>query len=413
MRLQLLHLRLDAGRRIEHVRAGQLEDAHSDRRHVVEVVADVLALRPQFEPRHVAQSGDLPVGPGLQHDLAELLRLGEAAQRGHGVLEVDPFGGRRLSGLSGGHLHVLLAQRLDHVARRQVAGSQPVGIQPHPHAVILLAEDEHVAHSLQSRQRVPDLDQGVVAHVQLVVPPFGRIEVHDEHQVGRPLLDRHADLFHHVGQNRLGQGDAVLHQHLGHVQIRADLEGDHQAVAAVVAALRRHVEHVFHAVDLLLDRRGHGVGHHLCVGAGIVADDLNRRRRDLGILRHRQIINRRQPEQRDQDRRHGGQDRAVNEITGKHRRAGLLGRFAATGCLGHRRSDDGDPATLFSSRCRGVTVIPGRARCNPLTITQSSGPMPDSITIMPFVQGSRLDLPIFHLRFPCSPSTGIAPADRG
>ncbi len=59
---------------------------------------------------------------------------------------------------------------------------------------------------------------------------------------------------------------AVLHQHLGHVQIDAHLEGDRQRVGAVVGALRRHVEHVLHAVDLLLDGRGHRVGHHLGIG---------------------------------------------------------------------------------------------------------------------------------------------------
>ena len=45
-------------------------------------------------------------------------------------------------------------------------------------------------------------------------------------------------------------------------------ERDRQRVGAVVGALRRHVEHVLHAVDLLLDRRGHGVEHQLGVGAG-------------------------------------------------------------------------------------------------------------------------------------------------
>ena len=66
-----------------------------------------------------------------------------------------------------------------------------------------------------------------------------------------------------VGQLRHGQRDAVLHHHQGGVQIGAQVEGDRQVVGAVVAALRRHVEHALDAVDLLLDRRGHRVGHHL------------------------------------------------------------------------------------------------------------------------------------------------------
>ncbi len=58
-------------------------------------------------------------------------------------------------------------------------------------------------------------------------------------------------------------------------------------VRTVVAHLRGHVEHAFHAVDLLLDRRGDGVGHDLGAGARIDDGYRDRRRRDLGILRDR------------------------------------------------------------------------------------------------------------------------------
>ena len=39
-------------------------------------------------------------------------------------------------------------------------------------------------------------------------------------------------------------------------------------VAAVVARLRRHVEHALHAVDLLFDGGGDRVGHHLALAPG-------------------------------------------------------------------------------------------------------------------------------------------------
>ena len=91
----------------------------------------------------------------------------------------------------------------------------------------------------------------------------------------------HAAALDQVGQDRLGQRDAVLHQHLGHVQIDAVLERHRQRVGAVVGALRRHVQHVFDAVDLLLDRGGDGVGHDLGVGSGIDGRDFDRRRRDV------------------------------------------------------------------------------------------------------------------------------------
>ena len=83
---------------------------------------------------------------------------------------------------------------------------------------------------------------------------------------------------------RHGQRHAVLHHDQRRVQIGAHVEGDRQRVGAVVAHLRRHVEHALDAVDLLLDRRGHRVGHDLGAGAGIGDRHLDRRRRDLGIL---------------------------------------------------------------------------------------------------------------------------------
>ena len=82
----------------------------------------------------------------------------------------------------------------------------------------------------------------------------------------------------------------------------------------------RHVEHVLHAVDLLLDRRGDGVGHDLGVGAGILRRHLHRRRRDLGILLDRQPPQRDGADQNRDHRDHVRKDRPLDEEPGKHRR---------------------------------------------------------------------------------------------
>ena len=111
----------------------------------------------------------------------------------------------------------------------------------------------------------------------------------DHHQhVGRGFAHRDADPAHLLRQARLGHRDAVLHQHLRGVEIGAEREGDGDRELAVAGRLRGHVEHVLDAVDLLLDRRRDRVGDDLGGGAGIAGADLDRRRRDLGILRDRQ-----------------------------------------------------------------------------------------------------------------------------
>ena len=77
------------------------------------------------------------------------------------------------------------------------------------------------------------------------------------------------------------------------------------------------------AVDLLLDRRGHGVGHDLGVGPGVAGRHPDGRRRDLRVLGDRQEARRDRPEQDDDDRDHPRQDRAVDEETGQHEQSPL------------------------------------------------------------------------------------------
>ena len=90
-----------------------------------------------------------------------------------------------------------------------------------------------------------------------------------------------------VGQSGLGDGDAVLDEHLRLVEVGAGLEGDRERHRAIACALARHVEHVFHAIDLLLDRRGDRLGDDLRTRAGIRGAHDDRRRSHLGILCNR------------------------------------------------------------------------------------------------------------------------------
>ena len=60
---------------------------------------------------------------------------------------------------------------------------------------------------------------------------------------------------------------------------------------AIAGRVRRQIDHVFDAVDLLFDRRDHGSGNDIGVGAGILPGHGDGRRRDLRILRDRQAEN--------------------------------------------------------------------------------------------------------------------------
>ena len=200
----------------------------------------------------------------------------------------------------------------------EVVGRQLLRVEPEPHAVVALAEVGDVADARQTRQLVADLDGGVVAQVEVVAAVVRREQVDDHQHVGRLLLDGDAAALDQVGQDRLGQRHAVLHQHLGDVQVGAGLERDGQRVVAVVGALRGHVHHALDAVDLLLDGGGHGVGDDLGVGAGVGRRHLDGRRRDLRVLRDRQREQGDAAAQRDDDGQHRGEDRPVDEEAREH-----------------------------------------------------------------------------------------------
>ena len=290
-----------------------MKDPDAGGGHTIQITVDILVPGAEVGPGDIAQADDLPVRAVLDHDIGELFGLNQPAQRAHRVLEIHALDGRLLADLTGRHLDILLAQRLDHVAGSHVARRQLIGIEPNPHAVVPAPKDERLAHPVQTRQFVLDLNQGIIAQVELVVAPVGRDQVHDQHQVGRPLDGGHPRLLDHIGQHGQGQRHAVLDHHLSHVQVGAHLEGHGQHIGAVVAALRRHVEHVLHAVDLLLDGRSHGVRHYLRAGTWVGAGDAHGGRRNLGILGHGQREHGCQTGQRDHNRRHGGQDRTIDE----------------------------------------------------------------------------------------------------
>ena len=172
----------------------------------------------QLRSAHVAQIRHLPVHAGLDDHVAELLRLHQPALRHHGVLEIEPCRRRRLPDLAGRHLDVLLAQHLDHIAGREIARRQLVGIQPDAHAVILLAELQHVADAVHARQRIADLDGGEVAQVELIVirlPVAGSMSekrLTTRRMLGRLLLDGDAGRLDDVGQRRQRLRHAILHQ---------------------------------------------------------------------------------------------------------------------------------------------------------------------------------------------------------
>ena len=326
--LQLFHLGPDEVCGLERIRTRPLVDRERDRRAAVEGTGLIISLSTEFDPGDVAEPDDPAVDVGLEDHVGKLLGVTEPAEGAHRVLVDLPCRDRGLADLAGRDLGVLLGDRVGDVGRGQVAEGHLAGVEPDPHAVVALAEVGDVADAREPGDLVAELDRRVVAQVEVVAAVVGREEVDDHQDARRLLLDRHTAPLDQVGEDRLGQRLAVLHEDLGHVQVDADPERDRQDVGAVVGALRRHVHHVLDAVHLLLDRRGDGVGDRLRVSPRVVGGDLDRRRRDLRVLRDGQSPHRQAAAERDDDREHGGEARPVDEEFREHRG---LRRFAVRG----------------------------------------------------------------------------------
>ena len=137
--------------------------------------------------------------------------------------------------------------------------------------------------------------------------------MHHHCYIRRLLLRCHSDALHFGRKDGHRDGDAILYQHLRRIEIGTEFESDAQRHVAVARALRRHVEHVLNAIDLLLNRRRHRFRNDLCICAGIVGRDLDRWWRDLRILGNGKRQERDHADERDDNTDHAGEDGPVDK----------------------------------------------------------------------------------------------------
>ncbi len=152
---------VDGVRRLHRVGVRREEESHAHRRLAVEARFSIFVLGAHLDTRHIADAQPRAVGIGAQHDIAELLRRGQGALRLHVQLELLVAGDGAGADAADRRLHVLRLDGVDDIGGSEVEAGQPLGIEPDPHGIGELAEQQHLADARHARQLVEDVDRGI------------------------------------------------------------------------------------------------------------------------------------------------------------------------------------------------------------------------------------------------------------
>ena len=179
--LGFLHELANFGGSLQRVGAGREVDTQQGRRLAVEAAFQVVVLRSQFHPRHVLQAQHAALRCGTNNDLAELFRRGQAARCAHVIGERLSWRDWGATDLAGRVYRVLRLNGADDFRNGNAEIGQRVRIHPDAHGVLAGAEDRYRSDARQARQRIVQIDVGVIGQKDIVVGPVGRRQ-REQHQ---------------------------------------------------------------------------------------------------------------------------------------------------------------------------------------------------------------------------------------
>ncbi len=252
----------------------------------------------------------MPSDVRLQNDVVELRRLAEPSHRPHADLVLLARTGRLLPDLPGRDFDVLLRQRIHHIRRGERASRHPPRIQPQPHRVLALAEDDHVRDAGNALQRIPHVHVEIVAHEQRGdICCCRRRTAAPNTKFCDVFCRRDAHRFDRARQPSLRRVYAVLNVDRRQVWIAGQIKRGDDAAGPIIAAGGSDVLHPLRAVDLLLEGNRDRALHRLRAGPDVDAGDAHLRRRQIRKLRDRQRRNHRRARQNNQQRANRGKYR--------------------------------------------------------------------------------------------------------
>ncbi len=105
---------------VEGVCTGELKNRETGRWLAVQQRIHIVILGPKFHPRHVPEPSQTAIFGRFDDNLLKLLYITQTTESGDCVLKSLTGRCRGLADLTGGHLHILFANRVDHILRRQL-----------------------------------------------------------------------------------------------------------------------------------------------------------------------------------------------------------------------------------------------------------------------------------------------------
>ncbi|MNQ63970.1 hypothetical protein D3C85_783720 [compost metagenome] len=308
---QLVHFLAHQGCGVQRVGTGCQLYADRGRRFAIKAGGELVFLAADLDPRHIAHPHGGAVGVGPQDNVSELFGRRQLTLDQDGGGDFLGGTGRQVADAAGRDLGVLRDNRGVDVGRGQVETDQFPRVEPNTHRP-LGAVQRGLADAVQALDLVHHVTRQVITERHVVELAVAGGESDQQQEAGRDLLDRQTLLDHRLRQARLHRLEAVLHIDLGHFRVGAGLEGGGDGGAAE-AALGFEIQQVIGAVEFLFDQADHAFIDRLRRGAGVYRVNLDLRRCDVGVLRHRQLRDGQGTGQQDKQCNHPGEHRAVDK----------------------------------------------------------------------------------------------------
>ena len=142
----------------------------------VESTCNIVGLGSEFDPSDIFHSDNRAIPVSADHDVGKLV-LGDETTRspnseGHLLTRRYWFG----TGLSGGIHRVLLVDGFVDLLRGDIEIGQFGWIKPEAHRIGACTEDSNTRNAGESRQRIDDVDVGVVGQEDRVIAIIVSVE---------------------------------------------------------------------------------------------------------------------------------------------------------------------------------------------------------------------------------------------